>query len=44
MLNILIVVPALLAGGYLVLSKQLAGSAGWKATVTPLASITGSGS
>ena len=43
MLNAIIIVVALVVGGYLALSKRLAKSAGWKATVTPLASIMGSG-
>jgi len=43
MLNVIIIVVALAAGGYLALSKRLAKSASWKATVTPLASIMGSG-
>ncbi len=43
MLNVLIVTTAVVLGGYLALSKRLAGSSNWKATVTPLASIMGSG-
>ncbi len=43
MLSAIIIIVALAAGGYLALSKRLAKSAGWKATVTPLASIMGSG-
>ncbi len=43
MLSALIVAVALALGAYLALSKRLAGSARWKATVTPLASIMGSG-
>lgn len=43
MLNLLIIVVALLLAGYLALSRRLAASTGWKATVTPLASIMGSG-
>jgi predicted lipid-binding transport protein (Tim44 family) len=43
MLNTVIVVVALLLAGYLALSKRLAASSNWKATVTPLASIMGSG-
>lgn len=43
MLNTIIVVVALLLAGYFALSKRLAGSSNWKATVTPLASIMGSG-
>ena len=42
-LNALILMIALLLTGYLVSSKRLARSPGWKATVTPLASIMGSG-
>ncbi len=34
---------ALVLGGYLAFSKRLAASAAWKASVTPLASIMGSG-
>jgi len=43
MLNILIVVVALAVAAYLALSKRLGASKVWKATVTPLASIMGSG-
>ena len=43
MLNIVIIIVALLLAGYLALSKRLSASSGWKATVTPLASIMGSG-
>ena len=43
MLNIVIIVVALLLGGYLAFSRRLAGSSNWQATVTPLASIMGSG-
>jgi hypothetical protein len=43
MLNIIIVAVALILVGYLALSKQLASSSSWNATVTPLASIMGSG-
>ncbi len=43
MLNLTIIVVALALGGYLTFSKRLAASANWKATVTPLASIMGSG-
>jgi hypothetical protein len=42
-LNGLIIAVALAAGGYLAFSRRLAGSTSWKATVTPLASIMGSG-
>lgn len=43
MLNAIIVIVAVVLAGYLALSKCLAGSSNWKATVTPLASIMGSG-
>ena len=43
MLNAVIIVVALLLAGYLAFSKRLATSSNWKATVTPLASIMGSG-
>ncbi len=43
MLNVLIIAVALLLASYLALSRRLAGSSSWKATVTPLASIMGSG-
>jgi hypothetical protein len=43
MLNAIIVATALSVAGYLTLSKRAAGSLDWKATVTPLASIMGSG-
>ncbi|MEK6238210.1 MAG: hypothetical protein N2C14_26140, partial [Planctomycetales bacterium] len=43
MLNVVIVVVAILLAGYLAFSKRLAASSNWKATVTPLASIMGSG-
>jgi hypothetical protein len=39
----IIIVVALACGGYLAFSKRLASSTSWKATVTPLASIMGSG-
>ena len=39
----MIVLVALVLAGYLSFSKRLAGSSSWKATVTPLASIMGSG-
>jgi hypothetical protein len=38
-----IILVAVLLGGYLAFSKRLAGSSSWQATVTPLASIMGSG-
>ncbi len=41
--NGLILVTALAMAAYLAFSKTLAGSSDWKATVTPLASIMGSG-
>ncbi len=43
MLNAIIITTAIALGGYLAFSKRLAGSSNWKATVTPLASIMGSG-
>lgn len=43
MLNVVIVAIAILLTSYLAFSKRLAGSSNWKATVTPLASIMGSG-
>ncbi|MBI1247281.1 hypothetical protein GC197_05480 [bacterium] len=43
MLNVLIVAIALGLAGYLAFSKRLTKSSAWKATVTPLASIMGSG-
>ncbi len=43
MLNAVIIIIAIVLGGYLAFSKRLAGSSNWKATVTPLASIMGSG-
>ena len=43
MLNAVIITIAIGLGGYLAFSKRLAGSSNWKATVTPLASIMGSG-
>jgi hypothetical protein len=39
----IIIVVALAVAGYLAFSKRLAASSSWKATVTPLASIMGSG-
>lgn len=43
MLNVLIPVVALALAGYLAFSKRCGRSPGWRATVTPLASIMGSG-
>lgn len=43
MLNAVILVVALMLAAYLAFSKRLAHSSSWKATVTPLASIMGSG-
>ena len=43
MINVIIVVVAVLLFGYLAFSKRLSNSSGWQATVTPLASIMGSG-
>jgi hypothetical protein len=42
-LNLIIIFVAFAVGGYLAFSRRLAASSGWKATVTPLASIMGSG-
>ena len=43
MLNLIIIVVALALGGYFAFSRRLTTSSNWKATVTPLASIMGSG-
>lgn len=43
MLNGIIIITALTIAAYLTFSKRVAGSSNWKATVTPLASIMGSG-
>lgn len=43
MLNITIIAVGLLLAAYLAFSKRLSRSSDWKATVTPLASIMGSG-
>jgi hypothetical protein len=43
MLNVIIIAVALLLAGYLAFSRRLSASSSWKATVTPLASIMGSG-
>ncbi len=43
MINAIIIVTAVLLGGYLAFSKRLSKSSNWQATVTPLASIMGSG-
>lgn len=43
MLNAIIIIVAVTLAGYLAFSKRLAASMNWKATVTPLASIMGSG-
>lgn len=43
MVNLIIIVTALTLGGYLAFSNRLTTSKNWKATVTPLASIMGSG-
>jgi predicted lipid-binding transport protein (Tim44 family) len=43
MLSTIIIIVALAMGAYLAFSKRLAASSNWKATVTPLASIMGSG-
>ena len=43
MLSAVIILVALLLASYLAFSKRLSSSSDWKATVTPLASIMGSG-
>nr|WP_319395326.1 hypothetical protein [uncultured Desulfobacter sp.] len=43
MLNSIIIIIALIVGCYFAFSKRLSRSSNWKATVTPLASIMGSG-
>jgi hypothetical protein len=43
MLDLVVIIVALSLGGYLACSRRLASSQNWKATVTPLASIMGSG-
>lgn len=43
MLNVIIIFVALALGSYLAFSKRLKASSKWRATVTPLASIMGSG-
>lgn len=43
MLSIVVLVVAFALAGYLAFSKRLSTSSNWKATVTPLASIMGSG-
>jgi hypothetical protein len=43
MINVIIVIVAVLLGAFLAFSKRLSQSSGWQATVTPLASIMGSG-
>jgi len=43
MFDAIIIVVALMLAGYLACSKRLSKSSSWKATVTPLASIMGSG-
>lgn len=43
MLNIVVILVALALGAYLAFSRRLASSSNWQATVTPLASIMGSG-
>lgn len=43
MLNLAIILIAFLLGGYLAFSRRLNQSSSWQATVTPLASIMGSG-
>ncbi len=43
MLNVVLLIVAIVLAGYLAYSPRLARSSRWKATVTPLASIMGSG-
>lgn len=43
MMNAVIIAVAIGLAGYFAFSKRMAGSSNWKATVTPLASIMGSG-
>ena len=43
MLNLIIMAIALLGASYLTFSRKLANSSNWQATLTPLASIIGSG-
>lgn len=43
MLNVVIIVVAVALAGYLAFARRLSSSSQWKATVTPLASIMGSG-
>jgi hypothetical protein len=43
MLDVIVIAVALSLGGYLAFSRRLASSTNWRATVTPLASIMGSG-
>lgn len=43
MLDAVVIIIALTVGGYLAFSRRLASSKGWRATLTPLASIMGSG-
>ncbi|MFT7671247.1 MAG: hypothetical protein ACI8X5_003964 [Planctomycetota bacterium] len=43
MLDFVIIAVVVLVSGYLIFSKRLAASSSWNATVTPLASIMGSG-
>ncbi len=43
LLNVVIIIVTVLLGGYLAFSRRLAKSDAWAATVTPLASIMGSG-
>lgn len=42
-MNLIIIVVAFALAGYLAFSRRLANSLSWKATITPLASIMGSG-
>ena len=43
MINFLIIIAALLLSAFFAFSKRLNASSNWRATVTPLASIMGSG-
>ncbi|MFW5489099.1 MAG: hypothetical protein ACNI3A_11900 [Desulfovibrio sp.] len=41
--NLIVIATALTVGGFLLFYRPLAGSSAWRATITPLASIMGSG-
>ena len=43
MLNVVVIVVACVTGAFLAFSPRLSKSSSWQATVTPLASIMGSG-